>query len=121
MAHGLKVHTLHMTSYQEHIMLKDVVSFNEHNQRDNMAAVTPFNNQDALLCLMFPNGWNNLTLTGGVRYNYVLDTTMYVVHYMDPTNGHGEHDFQDWPEGKNQIEYKILFIPRDYLKGLSEC
>ncbi len=49
-------------------------------------------------------------------YNYIIGTTMYVVHYMDRTNGHGEHDSQDWPQDKNNILYKALFIPRDYLK-----
>lgn len=33
--------------------------------------------------LMFPTGFNNLTHTGHITYNYELNTIMYVVHYMD--------------------------------------
>jgi len=47
--------------------------------------------------LLIPNGFNNVTLTGHVVYSYILSTTMYVVHYMDHSNGHGEHDSMGWP------------------------
>jgi hypothetical protein len=48
--------------------------------------------------LLFPTGFNNLTLTGHVVYSYILETDMYVVHYMDHTGQHGEHDSMGWKE-----------------------
>jgi len=47
--------------------------------------------------MLFPNGWNNVTLTGHIVYSYIINTDMYVIHYMDHTNGHGEHDSMGWP------------------------
>ena len=75
----------------------------------------PFNNEDAWYMLLFPSGFNNLTLTGHVVYSYILNTDMYVVHYMDHSGGHGEHDSQGWPENGNYIKYRAVFLPPSYL------
>lgn len=96
-AHGLKVYDLNMTSFQEHIFLQNVVSFDEKNNKEDLSAIIPFNNEDAMFMLLFPSGWNRLSLTGNVVYNYILDSDMYVVHYMDHSGYHGEHDLMGWP------------------------
>lgn len=88
-AHGLRVYDLNMTSFQEHIFLENVVSFDEKNNKEDLSATLPFNNEDAWSMLLFPSGWNRLSLTGHVVYNYILDTDMYVVHYMDHSGKHG--------------------------------
>ncbi len=82
-ARGLKTIDLNMTSFQEHVFMGQVVSFNENNERQKMDDHIPFNNEDAMYMLLFPTGFNNLTLTGFVLYNYILQTDMYVVHYMN--------------------------------------
>lgn len=46
--------------------------------------------------LMFPNGWNNMTVSGKVLHNYVMGTEMYVVHYMDPEH-FTEFQAMGWP------------------------
>lgn len=65
--------------------------------------------------LLFPTGFNNVTLTGHVVYSYILNTDMYVVHYMDHSGGHGEHDSMGWPEQQNYIRYRAVFLPPSYL------
>ena len=68
-----------------------------------------------MFMLLFPSGWNRLSLTGHVVYNYILDSDMYVVHYMDHSGAHGEHDLMGWPEKMNYIPYRAVFIPPNYL------
>ena len=69
-----------------------------------------------MFMLLFPTGFNNLTLTGHVVYSYILETDMYVVHYMDHTGNHGEHDNMGWPEDMNYIQYRAVFISTSYLE-----
>jgi hypothetical protein len=114
-ARGLKVQDLNMTSFQEHVTLSYVESYDENNQRENLGKTIPYNNEDAWYMLLFPTGFNNLTLTGHVVYNYILNTDMYVVHYMDHTGAHGEHDSMGWPEKQNYIRYRAVFVPPSYL------
>jgi hypothetical protein len=114
-ARGLKVRDLNMTSFQEHMFMSQVVSYNENNEKEDLSEHLPFNNEDAMFMLLFPNGFNNVSLTGHVVYSYILGTDMYVVHYMDHTGQHGEHDSMGWPEKKNYIKYRAVFIPEDYL------
>lgn len=79
-----------------------------------MSKNLPYNNEDAMFMLLFPTGFSNLTLTGHVVYSYILQTDMYVVHYMDHTGRHGEHDSMGWTD-KNWIRYRALYLPTDYL------
>lgn len=118
-ARGLKVKDLNMTSFQEHLFLKDVVSYNAENARETLGKEIPFNNEDAWYMLLFPSGFNNLTLTGHVVYSYILNSDMYVVHYMDHSGAHGEHDSMGWPEQQNYIKYRAVFLPPAYLDDLS--
>lgn len=34
---------------------------------------------------------------------------------MDHSGGHGEHDNMGWPDEKNYIRYRAVFLPPDYL------
>jgi hypothetical protein len=70
--------------------------------------------------LLFPTGFNNLTLTGRVVYSYIFKSDMYVVHYMDHSGGHGEHDSMGWKENQNYIKYRAVFIPPSYL-NVKDC
>lgn len=65
--------------------------------------------------MAIPNGFSNLTRTGRVVYLYTMNEDMYVVHYMEHDNGHGEHDAMGWPEGVDYIKYKVLFFDSSYL------
>jgi len=50
--------------------------------------------------LMFPAGFSNVTLSGKIIYNYIVsddkEDRMYVIHYNDHDNMHGEHDRMGW-------------------------
>jgi len=70
--------------------------------------------------LLFPTGFNNLTLTGHVMYSYILNSDMYVVHFMDHSGKHGEQDSMGWPEKQNYIKYRAVFIPPNYL-SVKDC
>jgi hypothetical protein len=120
-ARGLKVRDLNMTSFQEHLFLKEVVSYDKNNVREDLGKDIPFNNEDAWYMLLFPSGFNNLTLTGHVVYSYLLNSDMYVVHFMDHSGAHGEHDSMGWPEKKNYIKYRAVFIPPAYLTAHPSC
>jgi len=78
----------------------------------------PKNNQDALRLLLIPNGWSNVTRTGGIVYLYAMgnDMYMYVVHYMEDKSvaGHDNGDSMGWPEGVDHVKYKVLYFDWDY-------
>jgi hypothetical protein len=115
-ARGMKVHDLNMTFFQEHMYLKNVVSYDMDNVKGDLSKDLPFNNEDAWYMLLFPTGFNNLTLTGHIVYSYLIGTDTYVVHYMDHTGKHGEHDSMGWDEKQNYIRFRAVFIPEDYLQ-----
>ena len=43
-ARGMRIYDLNMTSYQEHIMISDIVSYDQNNVRQKLAAKLPKNN-----------------------------------------------------------------------------
>jgi hypothetical protein len=43
-ARGFRIMNLNMTSYQEHLMIKDLVSYDENNQLEDLAPALPRNN-----------------------------------------------------------------------------
>jgi hypothetical protein len=73
-----------------------VIAFDENDKKEDLSLMLPRNTTDAWYMMLFPNGWNNVTRTGHMVYSYIPDTDMYVVHYMDHSNGHGEHDQMGW-------------------------
>jgi hypothetical protein len=86
-----------------------------NNVKKDLSLDLPYNNEDAWHMLLFPSGFNNLTLTGHIVYSYLIGTDTYVVHFMDHAGRHGEHDSMGWPEKKNYIRFTVVFIPDDYL------
>ena len=58
----------------------------------------PYNNEDAMYMLLFPTGFNNLTLTGFVLYNYIIQTDLYVVHYMEHGSNNSMNNNMGWPD-----------------------
>jgi hypothetical protein len=71
-----------MTSYQEHLNLRDIKSYNANNEKEDLGKFLPINNGDAMRIIAIPNGFSNLTRTGRVVYMYTMNEDMYVVHYM---------------------------------------
>lgn len=66
-------------------MLSNIETYDEHNKLINMSLNLPYNNKDAWFMMLFPNGFENVTLTGHVVYSYIIGTDTYVVHFMDHT------------------------------------
>lgn len=113
---GLVTYEFNMTFFQEHVYLKNVVSYDKDDVKKDLSIDLPYNNEDAWHMLLFPTGFNNLTLTGHIVYSYLIGTDTYVVHFMDHSDGHGEHDSMGWPANKNYIRFTAVLIPDDYLE-----
>lgn len=70
-----EIRKFNMTSYQEHLTFENGFSYQ---------------------MLMFLNGFNNLSLSGGVTYSYQDGADIYTVHYMSKV---GEKMNMGWREG----------------------
>lgn len=61
--------------------------------------------------LMFMNGFNNQSLSGGVTYSYQDGADIYTVHYMSKV---GEKMHMGWREGQDYVLYTIAIVPQEY-------
>jgi hypothetical protein len=67
--------------------------------------------------MLFPNGFNNISLTGFITYSYISGEFMYTIHYMTKS---GECASMGWDDKKDYILFKLLLIPPAYL-GKDQC
>ncbi len=60
--------------------------------------------------LMFLNGFNNQSLSGGVTYSYQDGADIFTVHYMSKV---GEKMSMGWQEGQDYLLYTIVIVPTE--------
>lgn len=111
-AHGLKTTTLNITDYQWHYYKRSLYTYDQNNTLDDNSK--PFhNNQDADMMLLIPNGFNDLSLTGYMSSSFVLDTEMYVIHYMNMKTHDQPH--MGWKVGTDYVLMRVVFLQKGYL------
>jgi hypothetical protein len=108
-----------MTDFQEHLMLENLISYDENNKREDHTTKLPYNNADAPLMLMFTNGFSSLKLTGDIIYNYIMGTDMYVFHYMKSDEHHSISNSMGWTKN-DYVLFTMVVIPEKYLSN-SNC
>jgi hypothetical protein len=113
-AENMMTEALNMTFYKTDISLRQLASFSSKSGLKNEA-------EDDVEVFLIPNGFNNVTKTGYLSHVVDRRLNKIIITFNDQPVSGGIVDFMGWKLNQNFIKFKVLLIPKAYIKRGSTC